>query len=85
MPLRIFDALAACYPELDEIEKLDIHLVGATERELAAMFMFEKIMHLLPGLKEISMFLIGLCMAVDMPEGTVQSNIPLDCCPDCTS
>jgi splicing suppressor protein 51 len=81
MMLTIIAALEALYDDLVTKESLNLHLLGATARELDSLMCFEEILHLLPWLQSLHCSFVG----IDMPNPIDGTNtIILDCCPHCT-
>ncbi|CZR51327.1 uncharacterized protein PAC_01202 [Phialocephala subalpina] len=81
MMLSIIAGLESVYPDLRNMEKVNLHLIGANAKELDALMLFEEILHLLPSLKEIHTVMVGLEMPNPIDGG---GKIVLDCCPECT-
>lgn len=81
MMLSIIAGLEAVYPDIETKEKITLHLIGADKKELDALMLFEEILHLLPGLKEIHCVFVGIELPSPIDAG---GKMVLDCCPECT-
>ena len=81
MMLTIIAALEAVYDDLATKALLNLHLLGATSRELHSLMCFEAILHLLPWLRKLHYSFVG----IDMPNPIGGTNtMMLGCCPPCT-
>ncbi|KAL1611874.1 hypothetical protein SLS60_000095 [Paraconiothyrium brasiliense] len=79
MPLTILAALEDL--QWDK-PNLNIHMLGATDRELTALANFEEMLHLVPSLQRLHITAIG--PGIPGPaDGTVLAKQNLDCCPPC--
>jgi splicing suppressor protein 51 len=75
-------------PRLATQEKLTLHLIGATAKELDALMLFEELLHLLPALKDLHCVFVGLEMPRPMLNADASANdgkIGLDSCAACTT
>ena len=81
MPLTVLTALEDTHPQLSSMQRLTIHIVGATGREALNLMIFEEIVHLLPSLKHLYTVLIGPKLGADNSGQEVE----MECCPECTS
>jgi mitochondrial splicing suppressor protein 51 len=87
MPLTILAGLERL--RLDAKPELNIHLLGATGRELMALSSFEEIMHLVPGLKSVHVTAVGPGSWTDAPEKLDKRDAryfpaqDMSCCAEC--
>ncbi|KAF2637958.1 hypothetical protein P280DRAFT_471615 [Massarina eburnea CBS 473.64] len=79
MPLTVVSALEdiAC-----DAENINIHLVGATGRELVAMGNFEEILHLIPSVRSLHITAIGPSLMAGSDSPLIPKT-SVDCCPAC--
>lgn len=82
MILTITAALEAVFPDLGSKEEITLHVIGATNKELDALMLFEEMLHLLPKLKTLLCSFVG--PQLPQPVGG-NGRIVLDCCPPCTN
>jgi len=83
MPLTILSALEDIKWEKPQ---LNIHIVGATSRELVGIGNFEEIVHLLPGLRSLHITAAGPALAggdLGQQGSPFLPKTPVDCCPAC--
>jgi splicing suppressor protein 51 len=83
MPLTILSALEDIKWEKSH---LNVHIVGATGRELIALGNFEEIVHLLPGLRSLHITAAGPGLAggdLGQQGSPFLPKTPVDCCPAC--
>jgi splicing suppressor protein 51 len=89
MILTILAALEVIFgPALATQEKLTLHLIGATPKELDALMLFEELLHLLPTLKDLHCVFVGLEMPRPMlnaDDSASDGEIDLDSCAPCTA
>ncbi|KAF1975406.1 hypothetical protein BU23DRAFT_503303 [Bimuria novae-zelandiae CBS 107.79] len=83
MPLTIAQALEDIQWEKPH---LNVHIVGATDRELVLLANFEELLHLIPSLRDLHITAIG----PEIPgpsenDSFILSRQSLDCCPPCKS
>ncbi|KAJ4357467.1 uncharacterized protein N0V89_002043 [Didymosphaeria variabile] len=79
MPLTIASALEDLHWDNPH---LNVHMLGATDRELTALANFEEMLHLVPGLQSLHITAVG--PGIPGPtDGTVLAKQNLDCCPPC--
>lgn len=81
MPLTILQAL-------EDLKwngsHLNIHILGATERELVLLANFEEMLHLVPSLRELHITAVGPQVpGPSQNEGLILSRQDLECCPQC--
>jgi splicing suppressor protein 51 len=82
MPLTIFAALERLFPDLGTRTSISLHLIGANEREITRLMVFEELLHLLPSLKVLHITLVGL----EIPDASAdEGSILLECCQSCAS
>jgi splicing suppressor protein 51 len=81
MILTIIAALEAVFSDLSTKSTINLHLIGATGKELDALMLFEEMLHLLPLLDELHCAFVGLEMPTPQNLG---ETLVLDCCPGCT-
>ena len=85
MPLTILAALEERFSDLTKMNQINLHLLGANARESHHLMLFEEILHLLPSLSELHITLVGPMIARDRPDGVIENNVDLGCCPPCVS
>lgn len=82
MILTIIAALEAVFSDLETKKTINLHLIGASGKELDAMMLFEEMLHLLPSLQSLQCSFIG----IELPKPMYGAEtINLDCCPPCTN
>jgi splicing suppressor protein 51 len=80
--LTIIAGLEAVCDDLATKETVNLHLIGATSKELESLVCFEELLHLLPHLKKLHCSFVG----PELPRMVDGNNtVTLDCCPLCTS
>lgn len=83
MPLTILSALEDIKWDKPD---LNVHIVGATARELLALGNFEEIIHLIPGLRNLHITAAGPGLAggdLGQQGAPFLPKTPVDCCPAC--
>ena len=75
--LTILAALELVHPDLATKTDIFLHLIGAGEREVDSLMLFDELLHLLPALKNLHLCLIGL----ELP--TTVSHAIIEGCPMC--
>lgn len=60
MMLTIIAALESVFENLPTKKTLNLHIIGATSRELNSLMIFEEIMHLLPSLEKLHCSFVGI-------------------------
>lgn len=79
--LTILAALEVIYCDLAKMETINLHIIGATARELSVLALFEELLHLLPSLRELHCSFIG----IELPRLESSKSIVFDCCETCTA
>ena len=80
--LTALAALELTIPDLSQRERLTIHVLGGTARELMILRMNEEFLHLLPKLRVVTVGYIG----PDVPSQMAKTQLlPSECCPQCTA
>lgn len=80
--LTALAALELTIPDLSQRERLTIHMLGGTARELMVLRLNEEFLHLLPKLQLVTVGYIG----PDIPSASGKSPLlPSECCQYCTA
>ena len=80
--LTALAALELTIPDLSQRDRLTIHVLGSTARELMILRLNEEFLHLLPKLKVVTVGYIG----PDTPQDTERNQLlPNECCSQCTA
>ncbi|KAJ8060156.1 hypothetical protein OCU04_010505 [Sclerotinia nivalis] len=81
-------ALEETIPDISTRSSITLHIIGPSGSEASSMPAFEEFLHLLPSLKTLELFFIGLNIFGDIendPEAQVpQGPQPFKCCAKCT-
>ena len=80
--LTALAALELTIPDLSQRDRLTVHMLGSTARDLMILRLNEEFLHLLPKLQLITVGYIG--PDVPMNKESIQL-IPNECCPQCTA
>ena len=79
--LTIVAALEVIYRDLATMETINLHLIGATAKELSALAFFEEMLHLLPSLRSLHCSFVG----IELPKPEDVERVVFDCCDTCTT
>ena len=80
--LTALAALELTIPDLLQRDRLTIHVLGSTARELMILRLNEEFLHLLPKLQVVTVGYIG----PDVPSDTGKDQLlPSECCPECAA